>query len=129
MDFIADILLTAGALGAGFYCIILSNRLRRFTDLRQGVGGAVAVLSAQVDDLSRTLAAAQKAAQQSTGTLGASTRKAEDAARRLELLVASLHDLPQPTSAPTAKPAAAPKAAPAGASPYFTRAPKTEART
>ncbi|HBT01357.1 MAG TPA: hypothetical protein DEB47_16175, partial [Citreicella sp.] len=58
MDLIADILLAAGALGAGFYCFVLSRRLTRFTDLEQGVGGAVAVLSAQVDDLTRTLAAA-----------------------------------------------------------------------
>ena len=122
MDIIADLLLTAGALGASFYCIVLSHRLRRFTDLRQGVGGAVAVLSAQVDDLTKTLAAAQKAAQQSTGNLGASTRKAEDAARRLELLVASLHDLPQPEEARTA---------PTGSvsSPYFTRAQSGGARS
>ena len=122
MDFIADILLTAGALGASFYCLVLSHRLRRFTDLRQGVGGAVAVLSAQVDDLTKTLAAAQKAAQQSTGNLGASTRKAEDAARRLELLVASLHDLPQDM------PSEAPERAPTS-SPYFTRAQSGAARS
>ena len=122
MDIIADLLLTAGALGASFYCIVLSHRLRRFTDLRQGVGGAVAVLSAQVDDLTKTLAAAQKAAQQSTGNLGASTRKAEDAARRLELLVASLHDLPQPEEARTAPTGSA-------SSPYFTRAQSGGARS
>ena len=51
MDLIADILLVAGAFGAGFYCFILSRRLSRFTDLEKGVGGAVAVVSAQVDDL------------------------------------------------------------------------------
>ena len=50
MDLIADILLVAGALGAGFYCFILGRRLNRFNDLENGVGGAVAVLSAQVDD-------------------------------------------------------------------------------
>ena len=50
MDVIADILLVAGALGAGFYCYILARRLSRFNDLENGVGGAVAVLSAQVDD-------------------------------------------------------------------------------
>ena len=41
MDLIADIFLIAGALGAGFYCIVLSRRLSRFTDLENGVGGAV----------------------------------------------------------------------------------------
>jgi len=62
MNQIADILLVAGALGAGFYCFILARRLSRFNDLENGVGGAVAVLSAQVDDLTRALAAARNRA-------------------------------------------------------------------
>jgi hypothetical protein len=94
MDVIADILLVAGALGAGFYCYILARRLSRFNDLENGVGGAVAVLSAQVDDLTRALAAAQTSAAESSTSLTGLTRRAEDAARKLELLVASLHDLP-----------------------------------
>ena len=59
MDIIADILLISGAIGAGVYCLVLGRRLNKFNDLEKGVGGAVAVLSAQVDDLNRTLAAAQ----------------------------------------------------------------------
>lgn len=95
MDIIADILLMAGALGAGFYCFILARRLTRFTDLEGGVGGAVAVLSAQVDDLTKTLNAAQKTAGASTDSLAELTNRAEDVAKRLEFLVASMHDLPQ----------------------------------
>ncbi|WP_417207762.1 hypothetical protein [Antarctobacter sp.] len=95
MEVIADILLVAGALGAGFYCFILARRLSRFTDLENGVGGAVAVLSAQVDDLTKTLGAAQQSAGESNKSLGELTERAEDVARRLELLVASMHDLPQ----------------------------------
>jgi len=55
MAYIADIFLTAGALAAGFYCFVLSRRLRRFTDLEHGVGGAIALLSVQVDALSKAL--------------------------------------------------------------------------
>lgn len=95
MDMIADILLVAGALGAGFYCYVLARRLTKFNDLENGVGGAVAVLSAQVDDLTRMLAAAQSTASDSSQSLTALTERAEDAARKLELLVASLHDLPE----------------------------------
>lgn len=95
MAFIADILLVAGALGAGLYCHVLSRRLRRFTDLEKGVGGAVAVLSAQVDDLTKTLNRAQTTARSSVDTLRGVTDRAESASRHLELLVASLHDLPQ----------------------------------
>ena len=99
MDLIADILLVAGALGAAFYCIVLSRRLNRFTNLEKGVGGAIAVLSAQVDDMTRALSQAQGSATGSTNSLQALTGRAEDVARRLELLVASMHDLPEPGSA------------------------------
>lgn len=95
MEMIADILLVAGALGAGFYCYILARRLSRFNDLENGVGGAVAVLSAQVDDLTKTLLAAQNTASASTDSLDALTDRAEGVAKRLELLVASMHDIPE----------------------------------
>ncbi|MDX8352883.1 hypothetical protein [Cognatiyoonia sp. IB215182] len=97
MLMIADTLLVAGALGAGFYCYVLSRRLRRFTDLEKGVGGAVAVLSAQVDDLTKTLNQAQSTAKSSVDRLDDVSARAEAAARHLELLVASLHDLPDPS--------------------------------
>jgi len=94
MEMIADILLVAGALGAGFYCFVLARRLNRLNDLESGVGGAVAVLSAQVDDLTKTLEAARNTAGESTGSLENLTDRAEQVARRLELMVASMHDLP-----------------------------------
>lgn len=93
MDLIADILLVAGALGAGFYCHVLARRLNRFNDLETGVGGAVAVLSAQVDDLTRTLRHAQTTTNGSMKSLDGLTDRAENVAKRLELLVASMHDL------------------------------------
>ncbi len=111
MMMIADILLVAGALGAGFYCFVLSRRLRRFTDLEKGVGGAVAVLSAQVDDLIKTLNQAQMTAKTSVGTLDEVSTRAEAAGQRLELLVASLHDLPDPVTTQTSD------------SPFFVRRP------
>ncbi|EPX84173.1 hypothetical protein ruthe_02383 [Rubellimicrobium thermophilum DSM 16684] len=92
---LSDVLLGAGAVAAGIYCLVLSRRLRRFTDLDRGLGGAVAVLSAQVDDLTQALARAEGAARESAATLGAASGRAEAAARRLELLMASLHDLPE----------------------------------
>lgn len=103
MTLIADMLLIAGALAAGFYCYVLSRRLRRFTDLEKGVGGAVAVLAVQVDDLARSLKSAQSTASGSVATLSDASDRAEAAARRLELLVASLHDLP--AAAPPVQPA------------------------
>ena len=94
MTLVADILMIAGALGAAFYCMVLSRRLRRFSDLDKGVGGAVAVLSMQVDDMNRTIKQAEKAAAESAVRLDDLTARSEDAARRLELMIAAMHDLP-----------------------------------
>ncbi len=93
MQFVSDILLGAGALGAGLYCLVLARRLNRFNDLEKGVGGAVAVLSAQVDDLAKTLVAAQATAEGSGTRLAEMTVRAEEVAKKLELMMASLHDI------------------------------------
>jgi hypothetical protein len=93
MGLIADILLIAGALGAAVYCLVLARKLSRLTGLESGMGGAIAVLSGQVDDMTRVLAGAQAAAQTSSERLGQLTARAEETARRLELLLASMHDL------------------------------------
>lgn len=111
MAFVADILLVAGALGVGLYCHVLSRRLRRFTDLEKGVGGAVAVLSVQVDELDKALKKAQLTTTTSVHNLAEVNVRAEAAARRLELLIASMHDVP--STAPTP-----PKAAD---NPFFVR--------
>lgn len=108
MGFIADILLAAGALGAAFYCFVLGRRLRNFNDLEKGMGGAVAVLSAQVDDLEKTLSTARHAAANSAAELEALTARAEDVRRQLELQMAALHDVvPQPQSQAASQPVAA----------------------
>lgn len=104
MALLADALLIAGALGAGLYCLVLSSRLRRFTDLEKGVGGAVAVLSAQVDDLKKSLDSAKNAATGSVETLTEVSSRAETASERLELLIASLHDIPEPPKEKTEEP-------------------------
>jgi hypothetical protein len=97
MELIADILMVAGTLSVAIYCIVLTRRLSRFTDLEKGVGGAIAILSAQVDDLSKMLLKAQSTASESGKNLENLTRRSEAAAKRLELLMASMHDLPEPT--------------------------------
>ncbi|WP_420585739.1 hypothetical protein [Ruegeria sp.] len=106
MELIADILLVAGALGAGLYCFVLSRRLKRFTDLEKGVGGAVAVLSSQADELKKSLDSARDASDQSGIVLKELTQRAESVAQRLELMMASMHDvIPAEDKAPqTAEP-------------------------
>ena len=94
MNLIADALLAAGAFGAAFYCYILQGRLQRFTALESGMGGAIAVLSAQVDDMTRALQAAQSTAGQSNAALETQVARAEAAAARLDLMLAAMHDIP-----------------------------------
>ena len=100
MEFISDILLLAGSFGAAIYCYVLSTRLKKFTALESGMGGAIAVLSAQVDDMTVALDKARGAANGSAESLEALTARGEAVARKLELLVASLHDLPDPVQKP-----------------------------
>ena len=94
MTFLADLLLFSASLGAGLYCMVLSRRLKRLSGLETGMGGAIAVLSAQVDDLTRMLDRAREAAQGSGDRLEERTQRAETAARKLEIMLAALHDLP-----------------------------------
>lgn len=112
MTLIADVLLAAGAFGAAIYCYVLSGRLKRFAALESGMGGAIAVLSVQVDDMTKALEAARGAATGSAANLEGLTRRAEGVAARLELLVASMHDLPEAGPAlpeNAAEPGAAPR--------------------
>ena len=108
MQFISDFLLGAGALAAAVYCLVLSRRLQRFTQLESGMGGAIAVLSAQVDDMTKALDKAQAAAKSSVSTLDSMTGRAEGVAEKLELLLAAMHDLPEPKPAPAAAESADP---------------------
>ncbi|MCA0203059.1 MAG: hypothetical protein LCH92_01860 [Proteobacteria bacterium] len=102
MEYLSDLLLTAASLGAAAYCVILSRRLKALGSLEGGMGSAIAVLSAQVDDLARSLRSAQEATGRAGGRLDGQTARAEAVARKLELLVASMHDLPE--EAPAAAP-------------------------
>ncbi len=94
MELIADVLMSAGAFGAAIYCYVLAGRLKKFTTLETGMGGAIAVLSAQVDDMTQVLEKARDAATGSAAGLEALVFRAEGVAAKLELMVAAMHDLP-----------------------------------
>lgn len=94
MNLITDFLIASGGFAAAFYCYTLSRRLKRFTALESGMGSAIAVLSAQVDDMTHALQTARASAESSASSLERQVQRAESAAARLEVLLASLHDLP-----------------------------------
>lgn len=95
MQLIADILSIAAAFAAAIYCYVLAARLTRFSTLETGMGGAIAVLSAQVDDMTCALRHASATAAGSATSLETLTGRAENVAAKLELLMASMHDLPE----------------------------------
>ena len=111
MAMIADMLLAAGAFGAAFYCWVLARRLRAFQTLEGGMGGAIAVLSVQVDDMTRALEKAGGAATGQAQALEGLTRRGEAVAARLEVLLAAMHDLPDPAAATPPDRAQEPEAA------------------
>jgi len=110
MSYGSDILLGAGTIGVIIWCVILARRIANINSLDTGVGGAIAVLSAQVDDMTKALTAAQAAAASSGASIVEVTSRAEAISKRLELLVAALHDLPDDVPAPA--PASASKVEP-----------------
>lgn len=92
MELISDGLLLAGTTAAAFYCYILARRVRGLTDLDAGLGGAITALSRQVDDMKSSVDVAKQATGASAQELIAMTARAEIAAGRLELLLATLHE-------------------------------------
>lgn len=92
MELIADGLLLAGTLAAAFYCYVLASRVRGLKDLDAGLGGAITALSRQVEDMRASVDAAKQVSGASAKELVAMTARAEIAAGRLELLLATLHE-------------------------------------
>lgn len=97
MEMLADIALGTGSLCAAAYCYVLARRLKRFSTLETEMGGAIAVLSAQVDDMTRALKSAQAAARENADRLQTLTDRAEAVAARLTEAV------PTPDAAPPAE--------------------------
>ncbi len=98
MTYAADALLLVASLGAGIFCLILSRRLSKLSRIDNGLGGAIAVLSAQVDDMSKALTETKSGSEGSAQKLEALNREARTLAEELELMLAACHDLNQPSS-------------------------------
>lgn len=92
MELISDALLIVGAVGAAAYCRALSKRVGALKDLDSGLGAAIAALSRQVDDLRASLDTVKSVSGDQTKEISHLTARAEMAAGRLELLLASLHE-------------------------------------
>ncbi|MEM7722760.1 MAG: DUF6468 domain-containing protein [Pseudomonadota bacterium] len=92
LTYAADVLMILASLGAATYCLVLSRRLSRLTSFDKGIGGAIAVLSAQVDDMKSALAEAKTGSDGAGQQLHDLVRQARDISSELELMIASCHD-------------------------------------
>lgn len=99
LTFLADALMVVAALGAAVYCFILSRRLTRLSSIDKGLGGAIAVLSAQVDDMNKALEAAKSESDSAASHLQDLTHQAREIASDLELMIAACHDVAAPEPA------------------------------
>lgn len=77
--------LILGCIAVAFYCHLLSRRLRRLNDLETGLGGAIAVMTAEVTRLENAISQARDEAKAATHGLAAEIRRAEDERMRLRL--------------------------------------------
>jgi hypothetical protein len=101
MALIADLLLIAAALGAAFYCFVLSRRLSALGSVESGIGQAIKTLSEQVARLEQVLDDSRQRAEDLERRLNAAMERAE----RMDAL------LPETSPAPANPIARAPKAA------------------
>lgn len=69
-------LVAAGLALAGF-CLLLSRRLRKLNDLETGLGGAIAVMAAEIARLEAALAAARAGATSASDGLAREIEKAK----------------------------------------------------
>ena len=65
------------ATGVGAACVVLARRLRRLNDLESGLGGAIAVMTAEIARLESGMQAARAEATAATRALAAEIERAK----------------------------------------------------
>lgn len=100
MDLIADLLLISAAVGAAFYCFVLSRRLTSLNSAESGIGKLIGELSDQVARLQQALDTSRHHAEQIEGKLNLALERAEAFEALLESqdssLVPKIHSVPAP---------------------------------
>jgi hypothetical protein len=107
--FAADLLMVAGSLGAAVYCMVLSRRLSRLTSFDKGIGGAIAVLSQQVDEMRAALSEARAGSDGAGRHLQSLVAQAREISGELELMIAACHDFAEEAMVVQSAPAPLPE--------------------
>lgn len=93
LSLFSDILLLAGTIGLAVYCRVLTGRLKAFNDIDSGLGGTIAELSRQVDEVRIALEAAMRTGESRGAEIDAACERADDRIGQLEMLVAAAEDV------------------------------------
>ena len=89
----SDLLLLCATAGMAFWCRLLTRRLRAFNDVDNGVGGSIAALTFQVDDLKASIVSSTRIIGERATQLDAASARADDRIGRMEMLLGSLEAL------------------------------------
>lgn len=92
MTYGADILMILASLGAMTYCMVLSRRLSRLSSFDKGLGGAIAVMSSQVDEMKAALKEAKSGSEGAGTELNDLVHQAREISSELEMMIAACHD-------------------------------------
>lgn len=122
MDLIADGSLFLAAVVASTYCLILSRRLRRLTQMDGGLGKAITNLSAEVDEMSAALETVKRSTEAAANDLDprlaaarreiGELKEATAEAQRVQVeMTAAVASAPKAKRAPAARRTRKPRAA------------------
>lgn len=59
MEHLLQAMMVVACLGLAAFCVTLARRLRKLNDLESGLGGAIAIMAAEVDRLEQAIRAAR----------------------------------------------------------------------
>lgn len=68
--------LVVASVGLAAFCLMLARRLRRLNDLETGLGGAIAIMAAEVDRLEKAIRSAREEAIEASEGLAAEISQA-----------------------------------------------------
>ncbi|MDO5648392.1 hypothetical protein [Paracoccus sp. (in: a-proteobacteria)] len=101
LESVLQIALLAASVGLAVFCLSLSRRLRKLNDLETGLGGAIAVMAAEVDRLEQAIRTARDEATTASESLSSEIERA-----RKERALWELRQRINNAAAPAPEPAA-----------------------
>ena len=93
MDIIVDFILLAASGAATVYCFVLSKRLKKLNDMKNGLGASIASMSQTLDQTQQVLSLAKRSSVESIERLSALLEEAERLTPELSQLMDALGEL------------------------------------